>query len=217
MQLLYVEDELTTAKIVGALLRQEGFVFDTVYCGRDAVKLAKSKNYDIVLLDIMLPDLDGYEVIARLRKADVDTPFLIQTGLVDRARRDDGVSLGVAEYLIKPFNKDELVEGINKVIGRNRQVTEASLTVTNPIQPKKPAKSENRDHRRFNSLKSVRIVRPFLFDCVLLNMSYGGAALLLPHPVRQLPSPFTLDVYSGPVIECEICWRSGDKVGVKFI
>lgn len=217
MWLLFVEDESSTAKIVGALLKQAGYRFDAAPCGQDAISLAASNKYDLILLDIMLPDLDGYEVVERIRSIGIDTPFLIQTGLVDHGDGDRGVSLGASEYLIKPFNRSELIDGIEKVVGRSRQVSHAEQKLlSNPAQPRRPPATERRKHRRFTSMKSAYIFRPQTFECVLMNMGYGGAAIRLPHPVRGLPNKFTLDIRTGPQLECEVCWRLGDKVGFKF-
>lgn len=217
-RLLYVEDETSTAKIVGAQLKQAGYRFDTATCGHDAISLAATNEYDLILLDIMLPDLDGYEVIHRIRRLGIDTPFLIQTGLVDRGmNEDEGMSLGASEYLIKPFNKNELINGIDKVVGRSRQVSDAWLkSIADPALPQRPPATERRKHRRFASMKTAHIVSPQIFEIVLMNMGYGGAAIRLPHPVKGLPNKFTLEIHTGPQLECEVCWRLGDKVGVKF-
>lgn len=217
MWLLYVEDESSTAKIVGVLLKQAGYRFDTAPCGHDAISLAASNKYDLILLDIMLPDIDGYEVIERIRRLGIYTPFLIQTGLIAHGDEDRSASLGASEYLIKPFNKNEMIDGIEKVLGRSRQVSHAEhKLLANPAQPQRPPSTERRKHRRFTSMKSAHIVWPQIFECMLLNMGYGGAAIRLPHPVRGLPKKFTLEIHTGPQLECEVCWRLGDKVGVKF-
>ena len=121
MKLLYVEDDPTMAKAVGMLLNQSGYQFDEAETGAEAIALASQNAYALILLDLMLPDIDGYEVIHRLRKSGVDTPFLVQTGLLDRDNKAEGASLGVTEYLIKPFNKNELVSGIENVLEKGRQ------------------------------------------------------------------------------------------------
>ena len=86
MQVLYVEDDKLMAKNVELILQKEGHFCHTADRGERAVELAKRNAYDIIILDIMLPDFDGYEVIERLRASGIDTPYLIQSGLVDRER-----------------------------------------------------------------------------------------------------------------------------------
>lgn len=215
MRLLYVEDEAWMARTVEHLLRQMGYEFDTADCGEDAINRATQNDYDLILLDIMLPDIDGYEVIERLRENGVNTPFLLQTGLIDRKKESEGASFGVTEYLIKPFNKNELVKGIETVIERAKQ-DRAELHLVPPDNG--TVTDENgRQHRRFKTLKSARVVADDVFSCVVLNMSYSGAAIRLPSVAKQVPENFKLIFKSGDQRECELCWRHGDKIGVKFL
>ena len=217
MKLLYVEDDPTMAKTVGMLLNQSGYEFDEAASGADAISLASSNAYSLILLDLMLPDIDGYEVIGRLRKTGINTPFLVQTGLLDRGDGSDKASLGVTEYLIKPFNKAELVSGIESVLERARQ---PEPPAPGPVEPEAPtlggSQDERRRHRRFVSMKKAQVVSPDVIDCVILNMSHGGAALQVPYTEKRIPSRFRLNIGIGHDVDCEIRWRLGDKVGVTF-
>lgn len=237
MRILYVEDDAWMAKSVELMLKQAKYEFDTVDCGLDAVEKATSsvailsERYDLILLDIMLPDIDGYAVIDRIRKARVNTPFLIQTGLLDRGDVEDGASLGVAEFLIKPFNKDELLEGIEKVLARSKKPNGAEIQSDEPIGEPEPepepvpqpepgeeaSATEKRAHRRFKTLKLAKIVGPDPFECIVMNLSYGGAAIRLPNPKMPLPTKFSMILGSAGELRCEVCWRTEDKVGVKFV
>jgi len=215
MRLLYVEDEISMARTIEILLRQEGYDFDTAHCGQDAIDLAKTNRYDLILLDIMLPDFDGYEVIDRLHRSGIDTPFLVQTGLIDRGDPAEAASLGVTEYLIKPFNKSELIDGIESAVARaaKKRMTD------NPKHSGAQATGrgdDRREHRRFVTLKSARVLRPSVFDCVILNMSYGGAAIKLPTESQGLPPEFDIEISGMTVPKCRLCWRVGDKAGIKF-
>ena len=116
MRVLYVDDDPAMTKSVELMLRTAGHTCDTTYLGERAVQLANMKQYDAIVLDIMLPDIDGYEVIERLRQAQVSTPILIQTGLVDRARPGDAEAFGADDVLLKPFDKDELIRHLGRTV-----------------------------------------------------------------------------------------------------
>ncbi|MCA0451796.1 MAG: response regulator, partial [Proteobacteria bacterium] len=83
MRVLLVEDDQATAKSIELMLKQEGFVCDVSDMGEDGLEIGKLYDYDIILLDLMLPDMDGYEVLRRFRQARIKTPVLILSGLAD--------------------------------------------------------------------------------------------------------------------------------------
>ena len=220
MQVLYVEDDKYLAQTVELALRKRGYFCHITDLGEQAVNLARRNRYDIIVFDIMLPDIDGYEAIERLREAGVDTPYLIQSGLLDRNSLPDGGSFGVDEYLIKPFTIDEMVERMKRVVDRAKQ----SAATTPQYQPKEGAeeapddRDNRREHRRFATLK----VAELLFDGtgatgVIINMSHTGAALRLTRPPAELPDRFGLRLQSGALYTCRVCWRYGNKVGVRFL
>lgn len=218
MKLLYVEDEAWMARTIEKLLGQMGYDFDTADCGEAAVECATRNTYDLILLDIMLPDFDGYEVMEKLRERGIETPVLLQTGLIDPEKRAQGDSLGVTDYLIKPFNKNQLVKGIETAIAHARQGG-ASHSEIEGISPDNgaPSAMENRQHRRLKTIKIARVVGHDVFRCVVMNMSYGGAAIRVPTIAKVLPDRFKLVFKSGQQRNCELCWRHGDKAGVKFV
>lgn len=218
MRLLYVEDEIWMARTIEKLLHQMGYDFDTADCGEVAVELATTNAYDLILLDIMLPDIDGYEVMERLREQGVETPVLIQTGLIDPDKKAQGASLGVADYLIKPFNKNQLVKAIETAIARSRQDSnqDAAIEGLSPDDDT-PLPNENRQHRRFKIIKMARVVSHDVFKCVVMNMSYGGAAIRLPSSGYILPEQFKMVFKANEQRDCELCWHHGDKAGVKFV
>jgi DNA-binding response OmpR family regulator len=116
MQVLYVDDDPSMTMTVQLMLRSAGHSCDTTDLGERAVTLARTLDYDAIILDIMLPDIDGYEVIERLREAEVKTPLLIQTGLVDRNQPEDSQAFGANDILIKPFGKDELIDHLERIV-----------------------------------------------------------------------------------------------------
>ena len=222
MRVLYVEDDHAMARTVELMLKQAGHDCETTDSGHEAIDLARSQDYDVILLDIMLPDIDGYEVIQQVRDSGVETPFLIQSGLVDRDRLPDGVSFGANHFLVKPFSKGELVKKIDDTVREAKAVavpeSPAFQAPSEALDAPEPedSPSERRLHRRFRTLKSARIVCDDPVDCVIVNLSYGGAAIRVLQD-KTLPRQFILTLNSGPVRRCRLCWRHADKAGVKFI
>src|ERR1700678_1381123 len=120
MRVLLIEDDRTTAQSIELMLKSESFNMYTTGSGEEGIDLGKLYDYDIILLDINLPDVSGYEVLCTLRVAKVRTPILILSGL---ARLDDkvkGLGFGADDYLTKPFHKDELVARIQAVVRRSQ-------------------------------------------------------------------------------------------------
>jgi len=103
MRVLLVEDDSNTAQSIALLLKSEGFICDTTDLGEDGLEIGKLYDYDIILLDLMLPDIDGYEVLRRLRAARVNTPILILSGLNEMDSKLKGLGFGADDYLTKPF------------------------------------------------------------------------------------------------------------------
>jgi len=118
MRVLVVEDDSATAKSIELMLRSEGFVCDTTDLGEDGLEIGKLYDYDIIVLDLMLPDMDGYEVLKRLRSAKVETPVLILSGLSEPDQKIKGLGFGADDYLTKPFDRGELVARIQAIVRR---------------------------------------------------------------------------------------------------
>jgi two-component system cell cycle response regulator CtrA len=113
-----VEDDSAVSKSIELMLRSEGFVCDTTDLGEDGLEIGKIYDYDIIILDLMLPDIDGYEVLRRLRAARVKTPILILSGLSELDNKLKGLGFGADDYITKPFDKRELVARINAIVRR---------------------------------------------------------------------------------------------------
>jgi len=120
MRVLLVEDDSATAKSIQLMLKSEDYVCDTTDLGEDGLEIGKLYDYDIIILDLMLPDIDGYEVLSRLRAARVETPILILSGLSDADDKIRGLGGGADDYLTKPFDKRELIARIQAIVRRSK-------------------------------------------------------------------------------------------------
>jgi two-component system OmpR family response regulator len=118
MRILVVEDEPKLAQLVARALREEGHPADVAGNGKDALWMAQSAPYDAIVLDVMLPDLDGFEVLRRLRTREVWTPVLMLTARDAVADRVGGLDAGADDYLTKPFAFDELLARLRAVARR---------------------------------------------------------------------------------------------------
>ena len=120
MRVLLVEDDSATAQSIQLMLKSEDYVCDTTDLGEDGLEIGKLYDYDIIILDLMLPDIDGYEVLSRLRAARVETPVLILSGLSEADDKIKGLGSGADDYLTKPFDKRELVARIQAIVRRSK-------------------------------------------------------------------------------------------------
>src|SRR3954468_3944236 len=120
MRVLLIEDEPTTAKSIELMLGSEGFNVYTTDLGAEGLDLGKIYDYDIILLDLNLPDMSGFEVLRSLRLSKVRTPILILSGLAGLEDKITGFGFGADDYMTKPFHKDELVARIYAIVRRSK-------------------------------------------------------------------------------------------------
>jgi len=115
--ILIIEDDRNTAVLISTYLEKEGFATRMVHDGAEALKLARRQNPGFVILDIMLPNVDGWEICRELRKLS-DVPILMLTAREEEIDRVLGLSLGADDYVIKPFSPRELVERVKAILRR---------------------------------------------------------------------------------------------------
>jgi two-component system, OmpR family, response regulator len=118
MRVLVVEDEAKLANLVARGLREEGYAVDVAGRGEDALWMAHAAPYDAILLDVMLPGADGFEVCRRLRAQDVWSPILMLTARDAVGDRVTGLDAGADDYLAKPFAFDELLARVRSLVRR---------------------------------------------------------------------------------------------------
>ena len=129
MRVLLVEDDSSTAKSIEMMLKSEGYIVDITDLGEDGLEIGKIYEYDIIILDLMLPDMDGYEVLKRLRAAKISTPILILSGLSELDNKLKGLGFGADDYLTKPFDKRELMARVQAIVRRSQGHAQSEITI----------------------------------------------------------------------------------------
>jgi two-component system cell cycle response regulator CtrA len=119
MRVLLIEDDSATAQSIELMLKSDGFNVYTTDLGEEGVDLGKLYDYDIILLDLNLPDMSGCDVLKSLRVGKITTPILILSGLAGIENKVRGLGFGADDYMTKPFHKDELVARIHAVVRRS--------------------------------------------------------------------------------------------------
>src|SRR5437763_14626636 len=127
MRVLLVEADSAKAKSISMMLTSAGYVVDVTDLGEDGLEIGKLYDYDIIILDLMLPDIDGYEVLRRLRAARVRTPILILSGLNELDHKIKGLGFGADDFLTKPFDRRELIARIQAIIRRSKGHSESTI------------------------------------------------------------------------------------------
>jgi two-component system cell cycle response regulator CtrA len=120
MRVLLIEDDSATAQFIELMLRSEGFNVYATDLGTEGTDLGKLYDYEIILLDLNLPDMSGYEVLRTLRIGKIKTPILILSGLSETEDKVKSLGLGADDYMTKPFHKDELVARIHAIVRRSQ-------------------------------------------------------------------------------------------------
>jgi two-component system cell cycle response regulator CtrA len=127
MRVLLVEDDAATSASIALMLKKESFICDTTDLGEDGLEIGKLYDYDIIILDLMLPDIDGYEVLRRLRAARVRTPILILSGLGELDHKIKGLGFGADDFLTKPFDRRELIARMQAIVRRSKGHAESTI------------------------------------------------------------------------------------------
>ena len=120
MRVLLIEDDSATAQSIELMLKSEGFNVYTTDLGEEGIDLGKIYDYDLILLDLNLPDMSGMEVLRQLRNAKINTPVMILSGTSEIDTKVKTFGGGADDYMTKPFHKDELVARIHAVVRRSK-------------------------------------------------------------------------------------------------
>ena len=181
MRVLLIEDNASIAASIELMLKSENFNTYTTDLGEEGIDLGKLYDYDIILLDLTLPDMSGYEVLRNLRVAKVKTPILILSGMASIEDKVKGLGFGADDYLTKPFHKDELVARIHAIVRRSKGhaqsvITTGDLTVN--LDEKMVAIAGNRVNltgKEYQILELLALRKgTTLTKEMFLNHLYGG-------------------------------------------
>ena len=129
MTILIIEDEKKLVEILEKALSHERYATDAAYDGEEGLQKALKKSYNLILLDIMLPKMDGMEICAELRKREIQTPIIMLTARGTLEDRVHGLDLGADDYLVKPFEMSELFSRIRAVLRRRKAIESPVLRV----------------------------------------------------------------------------------------
>ena len=181
MRVLLIEDDTATAQGIELMLKSEGFNVYVTDLGEEGVDLGKYYDYDIILLDLNLPDMPGFDVLKRLRLAKINTPVFILSGTSDIETKVRGLGTGADDYMTKPFHKGELVARIHAVIRRSKGHAQ-SIIHTGDIAVNLDTKTvEVADHRVHLTGKEYQMLELLslrkgttLTKEMFLNHLYGG-------------------------------------------
>lgn len=170
MRILIVEDEKDLAMVLAELLALEGYYTDTVHNGEDGLDFAQSGIYDVIVLDVMLPKLDGLSVLRTLRKSGNGTPVLLLTAKSELEDKVSGLDSGADDYLTKPFHSKELLARI-RALGRRRE------------------KEYREENVRFSDIMLDREKRELQKGCQKIGLTrkeYDILELLMLHPRQRI-------------------------------
>jgi len=181
MRILLVEDDPTTSRSIELMLTHANL---NVYCtdlGEEGIDLAKLYDYDLILLDLNLPDMSGHDVLRQLRMAKIDTPILILTGDDDTESKLKGFGFGADDYMTKPFHREELVARIHAIIRRSKGHAQ-SIIKTGKINVNLDAKTVDVENRpvhltgkEYQMLELLSLRKgTTLTKEMFLNHLYGG-------------------------------------------
>jgi len=129
MRVLLVEDDLIAARGITIMLKSAGAVADQTDSGEDALELLRHYDYDIVLLDLSLPDIEGFEVVRRMRVSRNDTPVLVLSGVTLPQARVKALSLGADDFISKPYDRAELLARMQAIVRRSKGFSQPTVTI----------------------------------------------------------------------------------------
>lgn len=216
MRILLVEDEKELSRALAKMLTTEGYDVDCVYDGADGLSFASSGMYDIVLLDVIMPKMNGFEVLGQIRSRKIDTPVIMLTALADEKDKINGLDKGADDYVSKPFSFNELSARIRAVLRRRGKLVsdnkleyaEASLDLTT-YQLSTPKGSINLTGKEFELLRYMFEYPNFVAakeDLILkawgLNSEFESNNLevymsFLRKKLRHLNASFTIESVRG--------------------
>ena len=197
MKLLVVEDDPKAARFLKKGLSEEGFVVDVCDDGERALEAALTGQYRLMVLDVMLPSLDGWSVVERMRAQSCDTPVLMLTALDSVAHRIRGLSHGADDYLVKPYAFGELAARIHAVLRRRSSSVAPTLQFEDLLVDSKRGFAERGGRKLDLTVKELQLLellllhrgdiltRTFIAETVW-EMSFDGDSNVIDVNIRRL-------------------------------
>lgn len=183
MQILIVEDEVRLAEALAQILREQKYIVDAVYDGRDGYDYAVSGQYDVIVLDVMLPSMDGFHIVRSLRKQHIQTPVLMLTAKDELRDKVHGLDCGADDYMTKPFAPEELCARIRALSRRQGDVVLEEMTfddLTLNLSTYDLSRDSKSVHLGFKEFEVLRILMANPHTIVpkddLINKVWGAAS-----------------------------------------
>ena len=181
MRALLVEDDQAVANGLAMMLGSDGVVVDRAETGEEAFDLVRHYDYDIVILDLMLPDMEGFEVVRRMRSSRISTPVLVLSGLTAAQSKVKAFGVGADDYLTKPFDRAELTARVQAVVRRSNGFSQPTLRI-GPVLLNQDSRQVTVDDRpvqltgkEFSILELMMLRKgAVLSKGAFLNHLYGG-------------------------------------------
>ena len=197
MKILVIEDSRATSDFIKRGLEEEGFAVDTAFTGEEGLELAQTFDYGLVLLDVMLPGKNGFEVCESLRQYKAHIPILMLTGKIEVEDRVHGLNSGADDYLVKPFSFGELVARIHALTRRARQPVHTELKagplVMNTFSRKVTFNGQNIELTNkeyalleFLLLHPEMLVTRVMLEQTIWNQEFDGASNMIDVYIRRL-------------------------------
>ena len=164
MNILVVEDEISLANAIKKILEQHGFMVDAVHDGPSALDYAEGFSYELIILDVMLPGLDGFGVVQKLRQKGIATPVLMLTARTTVRDKVTGLNSGADDYMTKPFDTEELLARVNALTRRTGQAVVEQLRFGDLSLDLKSAELICGAERVQLSRKEFEVLKLFLYN-----------------------------------------------------
>ncbi len=181
MRALLIKDDSATTQSIELMLKSESFNVYSTDLGEDGIDLSKVYDYDIILLDLNLPDMSGFEVLRSLRASKVKTPILVLSGLAGVEDKIKGFGFGADDYMTKPFHKDELVARIHAIVRRSKGHAQSVIEIDDLVVNLDTKMTEVNGTRVHLTLKEYQMLELLslrkgvtLSKEMFLNHLYGG-------------------------------------------
>jgi two-component system cell cycle response regulator CtrA len=208
MRVLLIEDDSAMAALTELVLRENKFIVDTTELGEDGLEIGKLYDYDIIILDLTLPDIDGYEVLRRLRAAQVCTPVLVVSGRAGIDSKIKALGVGADDFMTKPFNSGELIARIQAVVRRSEGHPQSTIhmgKLTINISTRTVSVGDQKLHltsKEYGILELLSLRKGVTLNKdVFLNHLYGGL---------DEPEPKIIDVFVCKLRKKLIAATGGD-------